>query len=293
MRFRYYLLALLIVFFWGLSLAFTRLLLDNNFTPNLITFLRFSLAILMMVLFLKKKIRAEIERRDVVYFILMALCGTTLFYYFENSALKFTTVSNTALITALIPLFTLLTARILFAKKIHWQNYLGIIAGITGTAVLFYRDLIITRFHLKGDLMALGSVLMWVVYSFALGKVLHRYSMTFIVFRVFTYGVLFLLPVIILEKAYLIRVNIGWDVAVSLIFLAFFCSFLGYYGWNLAIRKLGIKVVSNFILFIPVVSILTGIVLFRESFHYSLVISSLLIISGAYLNSLSQPGSQF
>ncbi|MBN1326322.1 MAG: DMT family transporter, partial [Candidatus Cloacimonetes bacterium] len=230
----------LTIIFWGVSLVSTKILLENNFSPNLITFLRFLLATSFMLLFLNKQIQGKILHGDHRYFLAMGLGGTAFFYFFENTGLKYTTVANTALITATIPLFTLLAARVIYAKKLSWQNLLGIIAGLSGTFLLFSKDLLHSRIYLKGDLFIFGSVVMWVIYSFCLRKVINRYSNAFIVHRTFIYGLIVLLPIVLLENRSWQNISLDWTAFGHLIFLSVFCSFLGYYFWNQAIHRLGV-----------------------------------------------------
>ena len=103
--------AILPIIFWGTSFLSTKILLQNNFSPMMISFIRFFL-VSAILLFVKDKDRTRIKKSDYKYFFLMGFFGVTLFYYFENSGLKYTTIANTSLITATIPLFTLIYAYI-------------------------------------------------------------------------------------------------------------------------------------------------------------------------------------
>ena len=291
MQIRYFLSAVFVVILWGISLLFTRILLDHGFTPNSITFFRFLLAGFLMSFTVKKKYK--IEPSDRKYFVVMALGGTSLFYYFENTALRFTTVSNTALITSTIPLFTLIFAFFFLKKKLNWQNFLGIPLGIIGTIILVYKDLTISGTHLKGDIFAFGSVLMWVFYSFAFRKVMHKYDTYFIVYRTFGLGVLFLIPFMLFELDTWKNIQIDFAVILNFLFLSVGCSFLGYFFWNLALKKIGVKIISNLILFIPIVSISASVIFLREEFSLNLVISAILISCGAFFTSVSKENNRF
>ena len=293
MKFRYLFLALITVIFWGISLPATTVLLQNGFTPNLITFLRFLVAAILLHLIIRKREIRPIAKEDRFHFYLMGLSGTTLFFFFENTALKFTTVSNTALITATIPLFTLVVAAVFYQKKILWQNLIGIPLGLAGTALLFYKDLQVSSLHLKGDLLIIGSVTMWVIYSFSYRLVSEKYDSLAIVYRTFIYGCLFSVPLLLFEIGQFYSINLNLSVLISLLFLAVLCTFLGYYFWNLALKNIGVKVTSNLILLIPVVSIACGVLFMKEAFSIPLLIASGFIILSAYLTSISRQDSHF
>ena len=141
MRIFYILVSLFAIILWGIALLATRILIDNNFPLNFITISRFAIASLLLRLSLKKSNIQEIKKTDRIYFFFMAAGGISLFYFFENSGVKYTTISNTSLIIATIPLFTLLYARLIHGKKLSWQNALGLPIGIIGTIILFLKDM--------------------------------------------------------------------------------------------------------------------------------------------------------
>ncbi|MDD3052307.1 MAG: DMT family transporter [Candidatus Cloacimonetes bacterium] len=293
MKIKYLVFASLTIFFWGISLIATKSLLLNGFTPNIITFLRFLIASVIMILFMGKKLFINIQKEDWKYLILMGLGGVSLFYYFENAGLQYTTVGNTSLITATIPMFTLITAHFAYGKKLSWQNVTGIVSGLLGTFILFYEDLINSTINLKGDFLVFLSVIMWIVYSFAYQKIMKKYPASNITFIVFILGSLFLVPSVILNISDFSALRINSSSLISLLFLSVVCSFIAYYLWNLSINGIGIKITSNLILFIPIVSITAGILVFGESFNINLIFSTILILLGAYLASFSRKNNSF
>ncbi|MBT5419322.1 MAG: EamA family transporter, partial [Candidatus Cloacimonetes bacterium] len=92
MKIKYLLLALFTIIIWGVSLPVTTILLNNGFTANNITFFRFFIAMIIMYLFLGEKRKQKVDRKDRFLFMILGLSGTTLFFYFENTALKYTSV---------------------------------------------------------------------------------------------------------------------------------------------------------------------------------------------------------
>ncbi len=292
-KLKYLLMALLTIVLWGASLPVTTILLEHGFSPNLITFTRFSAASLIMFIFFRKRLTEKIAAIDRKYFYFMGLGGTTLFFFFENSALKFTTVTNTALITATIPLFTLLTAAIFYNKKILWQNLIGLPLGLAGTVLLFVEDLQQSEINLKGDLLVLGSVVMWILYSFSYRKVMDRYSPVTVVFHTFLYGCCFAAPLLLLDIGSFSGIRFNSSVLSAILFLAVLCSFLGYYLWTLALKNIGVKATSNFILLMPVVSVGVSIVFLSEPFTLKIFVAGCSIIASSWLTSISRKESYF
>ena len=289
----YIMLAFFVVVVWGLSLIATRALLDNFFTPNLITFFRFSLAFLFIFLASKKKRKIKIEKKDKKYFYLLGVCGVSLFYFFENLGVKYTTVGNVSLITSTIPLFTLLFAVIFLKKKLLWQNIIGIPLGLLGTFLLFYKDINASQSQLKGDILTFVTVFLWIIYSFSYNKVMKRYDADIILLHTFKYAVIFLIPLLLLEWRHLSLLKINTISISALLYLSVFASFLGYLFWNISIKAIGVKTTSNLILLMPIVSVTAGIIFYNEPISENIIFSTILIIASAYLTSLSTGESSF
>lgn len=283
------------VLLWSLALFSTRILFEHGFETNTITLLRFGVAALIMRLAMPSaKRRIPIEKGDKRYFVMLALGGITLFYFFENSGVRFTTISNTALIIATIPLFTLLSGHFFFHKKMSPANYIGLPLGLVGTALLFAKDIMHgSALHIKGDVMVLGAVALWVVYSFAYRKIAHKYHPEFITYISFVWGSLFLLPFMLFEAGSYSAMHIDLSAILNVLFLAVFPSYLGYLLWNISIKHIGIKITSNFVLFNPVFSIFLGVIFLGEPFSINLIISTVAILVGAYFSSVSSNGNQY
>lgn len=283
------------VLLWSLALFSTRVLFDHGFETNTITLLRFGIAAIIMHLSMPKtKRRIYIHKGDRRYFVMLALGGISLFYFFENSGVRYTTISNTALIIATIPLFTLLSGHFFFHKKMCAANYIGLPLGLVGTAILFIKDILHgSALHIKGDIMVLGSVALWVLYSFAYRTIGHKYHPRFITYISFVWGSLFLIPIALLEVGSYSQMQIDLSAILNILFLAIFPSYIAYLLWNISIQRIGIKITSNFVLLNPVFSIALGVVFLREPFSMNLVLSTVAILVGAYFSSVSTSGNHY
>ena len=284
--------AILPIIFWGTSFLSTKILLQNGFSPMLISFIRFFLVSLLLLIIDNKNTKLP-SKGDLKYFLIMGILGVTLFYYFENSGLKYTTIANTSLITATIPLFTLLYARIFLKKRLLWQNILGIPLSIIGTFVLFHKDIIVSTSHIKGDLLIFASVFLWIAYSFAYDKISKKYSQIFILKIIFIIGTITIFPFVIKDFFKINSNMINSKTVLSFLYLSMVCTLFSYFLWNTGIKRLGIKLTSNLILFIPVVSITTGILFWNENFSFNLIVSAILILTGSYLTSKKYEGNEF
>ena len=109
-----------------------------------------------------------------------------------------------------------------------------------------------------GDLLSLLAALVWAFYSVLIKQISAQGSSMLVVTRkVFTYGLLFLLPLLPLFD---FRLDAGRLLVLpnllNLLFLGAGASALCYITWNSAVRILGPVKTSVYIYMVPVVAIL-------------------------------------
>lgn len=103
-----HIVALVVVIIWGSTFVFTKLLLLAGLTAAEIFVLRFIIAYLMLLGFAltKKSFRLlSASLKDEVLMLALGIVGGSLYFLTENSAMNYTTTTNTSLIVCMCPLF--------------------------------------------------------------------------------------------------------------------------------------------------------------------------------------------
>ena len=119
MRKIYIILPILAGFMFGSSGIFVRTLTQNGIDSTTLLFLRFSIAILPLVIAiaLTDKSLFRIELKDIPLFLVCAICivGLNLCY---NESMNTIPLSLAAVLLSLAPIYVLIFAHILFKEKI-------------------------------------------------------------------------------------------------------------------------------------------------------------------------------
>lgn len=255
--------ALLAVSVWGTSFVSTKFLLDNGLHAVEIYIYRFLLAYLLVLAFCHKKLWCN-SLRDEVMLMVCGLCGGSIYFIAENTALNYTLVSNVSLITTLAPLLTTLLIGVLYKNERpgKWV-YIGSVIAFVGVACIIFKE----GFNLKvmplGDLLALSAAFSWAIYSVVLRKVNANYSAMFITRKTFFYGLLTALPFMafepeICDPAVLLR-PVVWG---NLVFLGLTASMLAYVIWAMSLKRLGAIKASNYLYIQPIVTMIFSALLF-------------------------------
>ncbi len=240
---------------WGISFVSTEYLLDD-LGPMTIGAVRFLFATILLYAMMKfTKTSLKIDKKDHLLFVLAGGIGIGIYFYFENTGIKYISASPSALIIAAIPVFTLLFEALIYKRKIKWVDTLAILTSIVGVVLIV--DIKFSEFFKAeesiGYMMMLGAVISWVVYSMASKPLFVKYSYLTIIFYQFLYSLPFFFIAVPFETNQ--WAALGLEGVVHLVFLSLVASVLGFYFYAKAMDLLGVTESSVFINFLPIVTI--------------------------------------
>lgn len=277
---------LLPIFFWSGNYILGRITVSSGIDPFSISFLRWSLACLIILPFAYKKL--WLERHIIInnwpllaLFGWLGICNYNLFLYI---GLTSTTVTNAVLLNSIMPVMILITARILLGSKTSWRQNTGILISTLGAITIVSRGSLETFLHLSfspGDLWIITAAISWAIYSVLIVK--RPKDMSLIGFFACTalIGTFIQAPLFFLFGHSSLA-----DLSVSnwgaIFYMGLFASIGAFLCWNTGVQKLGAATAGHFIHLLPVFSIVLSVIFLGEnllSFHY---IGILLIFSGIF-----------
>ena len=287
-RLVHHLVAFLVVVVWGTTFVFTKLLLIVGLSAAQIFVLRFIVAYVLLLGYslTKKTFRLFASSlKDELLMVGLGVTGGSLYFLTENSAMIYTTTTNTSLIVCLCPLFaTLLIALFYRSERLNGVQIAGTLMAALGVVVVVLNGHFVLHLSPLGDSLAFAACLCWAVYSLLMIPAVKRYDTVFITRKVFIYGLLSMMPYFLVRPempspALVFRP----DVLAILLFLGCVASMTCFLLWNWVIRKLGAVVVTNYVYLNPVVTVLFAWLVLSERATLFFVIGTLLILTGMYL----------
>ena len=280
----YHLAALLIVLAWGVSFVSTKVLLDNGLRPAEIYIYRFLLAYLLVLCVCHKRMFSN-SLRDELLFATCGLCGGSIYFIAENTALEYTLVSNVSLITAISPLLTTFLIGMIYKSERPSKGiYIGSIVALLGVACVIFNSSFVVKMNPIGDLLSFAAALSWAVYSLVLRKLNALYSIMFISRKTFFYGVLTALPYMLTEPEITSpTVLLQADVWPHMLFLGVFASMIAYVIWAQSVKHLGAITASNYIYLQPIVTLIASVIILSETITIVGYLGCALILGGLWL----------
>lgn len=280
----YHILAIVTVVIWGTTFVSTKVLIGNGLSPAEILVYRFLLAYIV-IWFVCPRTFFSRSIKDELLFLGTGLCGGSLYFLFENTALQITLASNVSLIICTAPLFTAFLSHLIYRNdRIKPNLIIGSVVAFLGVALVVFNGSFMLDINPLGDFLTVLAALSWAFYGIILRNLNNRYPTLFITRKVFFYGIITILPYIILKQdtvhIHLLRNPV---IIANLVFLGIVASMLCYIMWNSAVKELGVVQTSNYIYFVPLVTLITSAIVIDEHITVIALIGSVLILSGVYI----------
>ena len=280
----YHFMALAAVVLWGTTFVSTKTLLGKGLTPADIMFYRFLQAYIIMWLF-SPHFHWPKNFKDELLFIGAGICGGSLYFLTENSALKLTLASNVALLVGTAPILTVIFSRLLLKTgRLRHNLIIGSIVALIGVACVVYNGSFILQIHPWGDLLSLTAALTWALYNIILKKLDGKYDTLYITRKLFFYGVLTLTPVFLFQPLTTDITLLTRPIVLgNLLFLGLVASLFCYVIWNRAVKQLGTIATSNYIYIVPLVTLISSALILKEQITSMALTGAFLILGGVYV----------
>ncbi|MDR0815748.1 MAG: DMT family transporter [Bacteroidales bacterium] len=274
-------MALLIVLVWGTTFISTKILLLNGLSPENIFFYRFLIAAVGIWFFGKSRWFAD-SVKDELLLVLLGVCGGSLYFVCENTALNITQTANVALIVCTAPLITAFLSHLMLpSEKLNRFVVQGSLMSLLGVALVAFNGHFVLKISPLGDFLSLMAALTWAIYTIVLKQLSNRYSSLFITRKVFIYGVITILPAFFFHP-------LGTELSVllrpavlgNLLYLGVVASLLCYFFWNILVNRIGAVRTSNYIYIVPLVALIAGVIALNEVITPVAIVGALLILAG-------------
>lgn len=279
----YHVLAILTVMIWGTTFVSTKILINAGLSPIEILFYRFTLAYVCLFLTAHKRLFAQ-SWKDELLLMLSGLCGGSLYFIAENTALGITFASNVSLLICTAPIFTLFLSKFFYKERLRRKVLYGSLIALIGVSMVVLNGSLVLKINPLGDFLTLIAAIFWALYCLILRQLGGRYSTLFVTRKVFFYGLVSLL-------VYLCFFPIEFNfpllhqpaVYLNLLFLGIVASMLCYMVWNAVVSILGASRTANYIYINPLVTLLTSAIFLSETLTPISLLGTVCIIGGVYL----------
>ncbi|ELE9244763.1 O-acetylserine/cysteine exporter [Enterobacter kobei] len=279
------LLALLVVVVWGLNFVVIKLGL-HNMPPLMLAGLRFMLVAFPAIFF--------VARPKIPFKLLLGYGLTISFgqFAFLFCAIKFGMPAGLAsLVLQAQAFFTIILGAFVFGERLQGKQLAGITLAVFGVLVLIEASLNGQDVALLGFMLTLAAGLSWACGNI-FNKLIMQHAarpqvMSLVVWSALIPVIPFLAASFILDGPdVMLRslVDIDLTTILSLIYLAFVATIVGYGIWGSLLGRYETWRVAPLSLLVPVVGLASAALLLDETLSALQLLGAVLIMAGLYIN---------
>ena len=284
-----YIMLVCATLFWAGNFMVGKYAFLVEIPPLSLVFYRWSLVWIILIPFTYKEI---IKYKDTILnnlplLFFLGFTSVGLFNSFTYLSLIYTQVINASLFNTAIPAIIILLCFLFKVEKTNKFQILGLIISACGILTIITKlklDILLSLNFNKGDLIMIGGVLTWGVYSTLLKKKKFTLPLLTLVHVICTFGLISVFPQFLYEYYNEQIINFDLNLVYTLIFLALFPSIGSYYCWAGAVSIIGANRAGISLSLIPLFSSIMAILIYGEVFKLFHLIGAILIILGLFLS---------
>jgi drug/metabolite transporter (DMT)-like permease len=234
--------------------------------------------------------KEEVAKQDRAAVLLYGILGVTLNQLFFILGLSLSTAINTSILTATIPVFTLLAAVLLGRERMTLPAVAGLVlAGAGAFLLLGAHHFEWHSRYTRGNLLLLGNAVCYSFYLVLSRPILSRYSALTIVSRIFLYGSA---PIVLVALPALSRFSpsvvtpLSW---VSLAAIVAFSTVMPYLVNSWALARTDASRVAFYVFLQPLVATVLAVLILHETFTGRTAVAALLILAGLAVSLTRRP----
>ncbi len=271
---------------FGFSFLFSKQAL-NIATPFVLLAVRFSVAFFLLnCLLLFRTCKLHLKGKKIGLLLLLGLIQPVVYFICENYGVKLSATSFVGTILALIPIASLVAARVFLKEKIRAFQavcFLGSVGGVFLTTLQQSSG----SFSWLGLILLLFAVCVGAMFNVLSRRISVQFSPFERTYVMFAVGSAVFTCIALIQSAGNIREMIFVPLGdakfwVSIFYLAGLSSVGAFLMLNYAVTHLDIASASIFANITTVITILAGVLILHESFGVYQIIGSVIIILAAY-----------
>jgi len=186
-----------------------------------------------------------------------------------------------------IPVWIIFISSILKIEKTNIFQIAGVFLSLTGVIFIITKadiDLIKNLDFNKGDLTMVIAMFAWALYSALLKKKKYEISQISLLQVVIITGLVFLIPIYIIEMQLGYLINLGTPFYLTLTYVVLFPGLASFFFWIKGISIIGANRAGAFLHLMPIFGAIMAMIIFDEKFMFYHILGAIFIVAGITLS---------
>ena len=273
---------------YALNYTFAKDVMPDFVQPSGFILLRVIGAVILFSLSYFVFVREKVQTKDLMRLAICGVFGVAINQLLFFEGLNLTTPINAAIIMTTNPILVIIMSFLIIKEKITFRKGLGILLGIIGASSLILKggDISLDANMQLGNLFVFINAVSYGLYLVIVKPMMEKYHPITVMFYVFSFGLLYVLPFGFTNLA-----DVDWriipnSIYLEIAFVVICTTFIAYLFNSTALKQLSPSTVSIYIYLQPVLATLFAIFWGADSLDNQKIIASILIFFGVYLVSV-------
>lgn len=226
---------------------------------------------------------APVTRADWIRLVWLGVVGHCLYQYLFVGGLAKTSVANGALLVSATPVVITLFSSISGKERIGALHWAGTLLSLFGIYIVVGRGAHLSGVSLQGDLMLMGAVVCWALYTIGARPLMVRHSPVGVTALSMLFGTMIYAPLAAPNLA-----RVPWETVstltwLKLVYSSLFAICVAYTIWYAAVRAIGSARTSVYSNLLPIVAMITAYFWLHEPIGASKIAGAAAILAGVAL----------
>lgn len=275
---------------YGLNFTIAKGIMPDTIKPVALLALRTAVTALLFWITASFLPAEKVSKKHLLYLFGCSLLGVVFNQFFFLKGLSLTTPINSSLILTMNPIAAFIFAAIILKEDISLLKGVGLAVGLSGVVVLILQEGLpeFGSSTFTGNLLSLMSTTSWALYTVLIKRMLEKYHAVTVMKWTFLSGMVFSMMFgysQLSDTEWTGFTTYDW---LSLGFVVFFATYIGYLLISSGLKNLSPTVVSIYTYCQPLIATLVASVMGQDRLNAVKVISGILIFTGVYLVSKKQ-----
>ena len=223
---------------------------------------------------------ARVTRPDWLRLAALGLIGHCVYQYLFVGGLARTTVANSALIISSTPIVITFLSSLSRHERPGARHWAGTVVSLIGIYIVVGRGARIDGDSLAGDLMLMGAVVCWALYTMGARPLMERHSPVGVTALSMLIGTAVYVPISAPTLARVPWAAVSATTWGKLVYSAVFALCVSYTIWYAAVRAIGSARTAVYSNLLPIVAMVTAFVWLHEPIGALKLIGAAAVLAG-------------
>lgn len=273
---------------YAINYTFAKDVMPNFIQPSGFILLRVTGAVTLFLIFYFLFVNERVEKKDIIRLAICGVFGVAINQLLFFEGLNLTTPINAAIIMTINPVLVIIMSALILFEKINLRKGVGIALGLVGASTLILNGGSVsgnTNYTL-GNMFVFGNAASYGLYLVLVKPMMQKYHPMTVMFYVFGFGFLYVLPF-----GYTELIAVDWHnfppiIIWEVLFVVICTTVIAYLLNSSALKLLNASTVSIYIYLQPVLATIFAIFRGADTIDEMKIVSAIIIFVGVYLVSV-------